>query len=276
MTRIDSPEISTSNNSCRMSRFAGMVSYYCVIHRLRVLNASRNELEELCLRLFQIASLEILDVSQNLLTSLPGPDLSETTSSESSSSDAIERCNWWLCTWLKELNVSHNYLTRLPETFGDVLHLRKLIVSDNKISTLAKSLSRVRFLEDVDLSGNCLGSAGINSNLEHLPKSIQKLKVSGNNFGFMPRSLLSISGLRRLDCANNSIVHLPYKKEWNLPRLESLYLHENNLGGSEGNVELPDSFAKSLTFLNLSHNQLKKFPPSVLELKLAVWLNLEG
>lgn len=243
--------------------------------RLKVLNASRNELEELPLRLFQILSLEVLDVSRNSLTSLPGPDvLSETVSSESGSSDAAQRC--WLCTWLKELDASHNCLVRLPETFGDVLHLRKLNVSDNRISILSRSLSKAPFLEQVDLSNNCLGAGGIDNNLNSLPKSIQRLKVCGNNLGFMPRSLLSITGLRRLDCSSNSIGHLPYKQEWHLPSLESLILRDNNLGSTEGTIGLPDSFGKSLTFLDLSHNQLKKFPDALLGLKMIVCLNLEG
>lgn len=247
-----------------------MLVLFIPVSSFKFLNASRNELEVLPLLLFQIPSLETLDVSGNHLTSLPGPvTLSGAVSGQIASSDMTHHL--WLCRQLKELDASDNCLSRLPETFGDVQQLRKLRLTRNKIALLPQSLCKAGCLELADLGDNCLGSSALSS-LTYLPNSIQKLILSGNKLGCIPCPLLSFSRLRYLDCANNSILSLPDKGEWHLPHLDSLILHDNQLGDD---VELPDSFGKSVTLLDLSHNQLKKFPQGVLGLKLAVSIKLK-
>ena len=242
--------------------------------RLKVFNASRNQLKRLPLRLFQIPSLEILNVSRNSLTSLPGPDQFLETSSDSGSLELAEPR--WLCTWLKELNVAHNALTQLPESFGNVLQLRKLNLSNNKLNSIAQSLCKARFLEHIDLSVNCLGAASIEANLNYLPDSVQILKLCGNDFSFMPMAVLKMMGLRRLYVAKNCISHLPYPQQWHLPHLEVLDLHDNKLDCGEGTILLPESFGKTLTYLDISHNQLTKFPRTILGLKRLICVKLEG
>lgn len=195
------------------------------------------------------------------------------TSGDSDSNELMEK--YWLCTRLEYLDASHNRLCRLPETFGLVLHLRKLNVAHNEITRIPLSVSKCRLLEQVDLSHNCVGLATDPNNLVSLPKSVQKLNLSSNKLACIPQSVLSITSLRQLDCADNSIVSLPYKQLWKLPHLESLILRKNKLSGT-GGTDFPDSFGKTLTRLDLSHNKLKKFPEAVLGLKMAVSLDFEG
>lgn len=246
--------------------------------RLRVLNVSKNELDEMPVHVFHIPSLEVLNVSYNALSELPGPEtLSDTISIVDGSESANSSQLRWLCRRLKELDASHNSITRLPEVFGDVLHLRRLNVANNELKVLPRSLAKARFLEQVDLSCNDLGSAvDVNLNLSCLPKSVHRLCISNNNLRVIPLSLCTITGLRYLDCASNNISVLPLKKEWCLPHLEALVVSGNNLGGTDRKIELPESFSKSLSSLSINDNQLKIFPEAVLGLKQVVYLHLDG
>ena len=247
------------------------------IYRLKTINASNNELYELQLRLFQIPSLETLNVSHNDLLSLPGPDVLleiSGTSSDTDSNEAMQNC--WLCTRLEHLDASHNHIRQLPEMFGHTLHLRKLDMAYNEIKAIPRSLSKAHFLEQADFSHNCLGLCPDPSNLSSLPQSVQRLNLSNNKLDCIPHAVVSITSLRLLNCGENLIASLPYKQQWRLPHLESLILCDNKLTGIEGSTEFPDSFAKSLTCLDVSHNRLKKFPEAVLMLKMAVSFDFKG
>lgn len=242
-----------------------------------MLNVSTNELTDISLHVFRIPTLEMLDVSHNKITVLPGADdLMETTSTGTTASRETSE-NVWLCTRLKKLLASHNHLKRLPETFGDVLNLLKLDVSFNELRILPRSLSKARFLERANLDNNSLGSAtDVDFSFSCLPRCVKRLSVSNNSLKRIPHSLASITSLRELYCANNSMSSLPPKKEWELPHLELLNLSENEFGQMEGTMEFLESFSKSLTSLNLSHNGLKNFPEGILALQMVVYLNLEG
>ena len=230
-------------------------------------------MEQISLHVFQIPSLEVINVSYNILSSLPGPGtLLET---DGDSSEGTRR--YWLCTQLKVLDASHNKLTRLPETFEEVLHLRKLNVCGNLLDRLPWTLCRARFLEQVDLSCNDFGSSEDTYHvMVCIPKYVQTLQISNNKLDEIPLSLAAMTSLRLLDCSKNKIASLPKKEEWSLPHLESFLASENELGGKDEELELPDSFSKSLTHLDLRHNQLKKFPKAILALKQIVYLELEG
>jgi Leucine-rich repeat (LRR) protein len=243
-------------------------------NRLKTINASYNMLSELPLHLFQIPSLETLIASHNDLSDLPGSDMLLETSgtwSDTDSNEAIENC--WLCTRLKHLDVSHNHIRLLPEMFGYTLHLRRLDVAYNNIKAIPRSLSKAHFLEQADLSHNRLGLCPDPSNFSSLPRSIQRLNVSNNELDCIPHDVVSITSLQLLNCAGNLIASLPCKQHWRLPHLKSLILRDNKVTGI---TAFPDSFSKSLTFLDMSNNRLKKFPEAVFTLKMAETLSFKG
>jgi serine/threonine protein kinase/Leucine-rich repeat (LRR) protein len=238
--------------------------------RLKVIKANNNEMETVSLHVFRIPSLEVINVSCNKLYNLPGPEVLIDTDNDSNE-------NNWLCTQLKVLDVSHNKLKRLPEAFEKVLHLRKLNVRDNLLDRLPWTLCRDRFLEQVDLSCNKFGTAvDIYQVMICLPKYVQTLEISDNDLDEIPLSLAAMTSLRLLDCSKNRIASLPKKGEWSLPYLESFLVSYNKLGSNGDDLELPDSFSKSLTHLDLRHNQLKEFPKAILALKQIVYIELEG
>ena len=67
---------------------------------------------------------------------------------------------------IRELNMTHNQLSFLPDSIGKLVNLEILYLGDNQLSSLPDSIGKLTNLKRLDLSGNQLTS---------LPDSIDKL-----------------------------------------------------------------------------------------------------
>ena len=87
---------------------------------------------------------------------------------------------------LLHVNMSHNQLTTLPESFGLLIHLHTVILNNNGIVSLPKSFLRLTKLHKLDVSHNALRSLP-----EDLGKmeSLSKLNISSNKLKTLPASL---------------------------------------------------------------------------------------
>lgn len=103
------------------------------------------------------------------------------------------------------VNLNHNRITQLPESFGLLFHLQTVLLSHNKLSKLPDAFTNLVKLKKVDLSHNML---------EELPESIgemeslEKLNVCNNKLTALPLSLGHSSTLIII-LAKNNLLKVP-------------------------------------------------------------------
>lgn len=121
------------------------------------LHLRKNRLTKVPLEVFQMESLELLDLANNALTSLPSassPAEQEGTvfDDKSSSVDALG----WNCQKLKEINVSTNELVTLPRELFLLKSLRQVYAQKNRINLLPVEMWMSEAVEEMNISYNCL------------------------------------------------------------------------------------------------------------------------
>jgi len=143
------------------------------------------------------------------------------------------------------LHLSHNNLTSLPESFGNLKIGGDLSLYNNNLTSLPESFGNLKIGGGLWLSNN---------NLTSLPESFGNLKIGGY-----------------LWLANNKLKSLP-ESFGNLKIGGSLWLSDNNL------TSLPESFGnlKIGDDLSLSNNNLTSLPESFGNLKIGGGLSLHN
>ena len=95
------------------------------------------------------------------------------------------------------LNLSHNCLEKLPNTFLPLINLTCLYVNNNRLSSLPESIGCLKRLQELDLRNNQLKVLDV---VKKLP-DLRKLLVGGN-----PLTLVEIRSLiRHVDTTTRSI-----------------------------------------------------------------------
>ena len=95
------------------------------------------------------------------------------------------------------LNLSHNCLEKLPNTFLPLINLTCLYVNNNRLSSLPESMKYLKRLQELDLRNNQLKVLDV---VRKLP-DLRKLLVEGN-----PLTLVEIRSLiKHVDTTTRSI-----------------------------------------------------------------------
>jgi len=183
---------------------------------------------------------------------------------------------------LKQLGLSFNEFTTLPDFIGELSSLEILRLYRNKLQTLPQSLSKLKSLKYISLSNNkfqvlpeiigdlsSLEELYLGENqLKVLPESIKNLKnlkylsLNGNHLSIFPDSISSLSSLKELRLHNNKLATIP-KSIGNLSSLKELWLNQNRL------TIIPKSIGSlnTLEKIDLDENQLSSLPESLSKLK---------
>lgn len=110
---------------------------------------------------------------------------------------------------LREMDLSQNYLSRVPRAINRLGLLRKLSLRENDITVIYYGdFSDLNCLEELDLSKNLLGQieAFRNGALFGIGNSLTHLYLHNTHLGFIPtRTLTELKKLRYLDISHNSI-----------------------------------------------------------------------
>ncbi|XP_045152323.1 leucine-rich repeat serine/threonine-protein kinase 2, partial [Echinops telfairi] len=183
------------------------------------------------------------------------------------------------CPTLKQLNLSYNQLSSVPEHLAAVAEkLEQLTLEGNKISGICSPLG-LKELKILNLSKNNISSlsesfleacpkmerfsARMNllAAVPFLPSSITSLKLSQNIFTCVPEAILKLPHLRSLDMNSNNIQYLPGPAHWTSLNLRELLFSSNQ-------ISLLDLSEKAHAWsrvekLHLSRNKLKEIPPEI-------------
>ncbi|KAF9980648.1 cysteinyl-tRNA synthetase [Mortierella antarctica] len=224
---------------------------------LRDLRMAFNDLERIPSNVRFIVHLQVLDVRGNRIRDLDKARLDEARK-------------------LDTLILQCNRLVSVPDSFASFEYLRIINLSSNNFSKFPVVLCQVTSLEELDLSFNDI--AEVPDEISKLFR-LKKLLLYGNRIGpFLPKSMESLSRLRKLDIRQNGILNLDALND--LPALEELLVDYNT------NVVLNNSFGAlvwasivkcnmpelnlrgtgdTLTILDVSSNKLTNLAPSLFD-----------
>ena len=132
------------------------------------------------------------------------------------------------CTFLEQLDLSHNDLTELPPEIGTLRNLRLLNLSANpRLRALPEELGQLQRLERLDLSG--------------IPDLFQVVDEQQQSHYPFPAALRPLQQLRHLNLQDIQVDYLPdWIHEW--PYLESLHLFSGCKTHPE--LQLPKNFTR--------------------------------
>ncbi|MBY8931388.1 hypothetical protein J1G34_20330 [Pseudomonas sp. Wu6] len=112
---------------------------------------------------------------------------------------------------LRDLDLSRNTLTRLPETLGKLKRLRRLYLEGNAIvldEAAMSTLARLKRLKQLEMAGNPLGQA---PDIRQMP-ALTLLNLRDTQINDWPAGLIGQSRARgfQLDLSENPITRLPH------------------------------------------------------------------
>lgn len=182
----------------------------------------------------------------------------------------------------KDLNLTSNYIYKIPSEIKLLVNLTKLDLHNNHIHILPPEIGLLINLLDINLSGNYLEKLPIeignlknlkvldvyNNNIQSLPSEIGNLKkleylnIGGNLFEYLSRKICDLHNLGTLNISKNNIEKLP-DKIGNLKNLTTLIMDHNLI------TNVPDSFIK-LTKLKKIDRDKDITLPSMNKLKIKV------
>eukprot|EP01103_Thecamoeba_quadrilineata_P001906 TRINITY_DN1176_c0_g1_i2.p1 TRINITY_DN1176_c0_g1~~TRINITY_DN1176_c0_g1_i2.p1 ORF type:complete len:1699 (+),score=387.97 TRINITY_DN1176_c0_g1_i2:81-5177(+) len=226
---------------------------------LRKLSIAANRLQNPALEsIFRLASLELLDISENGLTKFP----------------STISC----LTNLQTLRAIRNEFTELPSEIGFLTKIQQIFFDDNKFDSLPDEMSRLAQLRELSLNNNQLDASfpdGFNL-LTHLHKlhlaknlflsfgsnyglwgliSLDSINLAYNNIPALPPDLKELTALTELNLEHNIINSMPPEIGC-LVHLRDLNLEYNQLSFIPPEIKGCEKLRK----LNLGHNQFEWLP----------------
>ncbi|KAG0280494.1 cysteinyl-tRNA synthetase [Linnemannia exigua] len=224
---------------------------------LRELRMAYNDLDRVPANVRSIVHLQLLDVRGNRIRDLEKAHLTDARKLDT----LIFQCN---------------RLESLPESYSSFEFLRVVNLSSNNLSKFPGVLCRITSLEDIDLSFNDITE--IPDDISKLVQ-LRRLLLYGNRITpFLPKSMESLSKLRKLDIRQNGVLNLDALND--LKSLEELLVDYNT------NVVANNSFSAlvrasivkcnmtdlhlrgtgdTLTFLDVSSNKLSNLTPTLFD-----------
>jgi Leucine-rich repeat (LRR) protein len=218
----------------------------------------------------KLRNLDTLDLKKNLgMTAFPGifrnKKLSKLVLSENdlTLSDLKKGSRS-----LKDLNLSKNKITSVPEGIGKFPQLKNLELSYNQIARVSAEIGKLKSLETISFYQNKL--TAIPSGIFRLT-SLRSIDLYYNRLDEVDPAIGNMTQLRILFLSNNFIKALP-ASIGNLSNLLALYVHHNDLDS------LPLSLGKlkQLRRIGLNDNNLKEVPLYFLDFKELEDIDLSG
>lgn len=172
-------------------------------------------------------------------------------------------------TQLRELYLSHNLISQLPQRIGFLCSLQHLAVNNNRLKDLPQTFGALNLLTRVDLECNEL--TVLPENLEHMA-SCEVLIVNRNRLIRLPRCLGRMPSLTHFSASNNKIPYLP-QELFASKTVSIIRLGMNQISSLPERV---GDLGFTLTELCLDYNDLQRLPLSFYKLSKLKILRVEG
>ncbi|KAJ0181089.1 hypothetical protein K1T71_003174 [Dendrolimus kikuchii] len=170
---------------------------------------------------------------------------------------------------LRNLDLSKNKISVLPDEICKLKTLKQLNLETNKLEVLPNSLVNVKKLEMLNVSNNMISLLPQSfANLSNL----KQVYLNNNKFNIFPKQLLGLHNLEVVELSNNKITEIPYG-------MAEFYAAELNLSQNEISAIGEDMHqAPRLKILRLEENclGLDAIRPSLLRDSKIHTLNLDG
>lgn len=214
-------------------------------------------------------SVEILDLSNNKIQELP-PDLKHLrvlNLAKNSLQDMPAQTEYIFETYesLKQLNLSYNFLTKIPEYFSELQSLEELLAFGNRISKCFLKNSRIK---TIDFGQNQFTSIPVlNPAIEQLSLDFNRITSIEYAFPKLTKLCLNMNQLTHisseivfpalliLDISRNKLTELPNIRNI-APNLERIDVSFNAI------EEVPE-FPLSIVEIRFSSNKLRKLPTNI-------------
>lgn len=219
---------------------------------IQELYAHHNKITEVPVEVFESKSLKLLDVSNNIIASLP---------------DHIP-----VCPRMEILKLNGNLISALPETMYNLYNVRELSFGENTLTNPVMDVKRIipmKHIARLDISG-----AGITELPDELAdlKGIHELDLSNNKLNVLPETMGTMTSLEKLSLAGNRLTGLPISFT-NMIALVKIDLSHNALH------VIPAELASlsGLRVANLSHNpELSDYTDNIKALTSIKVVNLKN
>jgi len=255
------------------------------LNNLRILNASKNNIEKIEFDFNNFNSLVHLDLSKNKLTSLPASISNAKTLEYIDLSfnnfDNIPK-ELFSLPLLRVLLISHNQIHAIPSDIGKLSGLENFDIGYNKVENLPPELFTLYQLDSLNLKFNAIKSLSedignlknllfldisVNS-IDKLPvnlytlKKLQVLDISWNMLDTLTDEIIKLRNLKILKASGNQIRTLP-ENIGRLNHLQGLYVNNNKI------EQLPESLYSlmSLKIMDISWNNISEISGKIGELE---------
>ncbi|OWZ10272.1 putative LRR protein [Phytophthora megakarya] len=169
---------------------------------------------------------------------------------------------------LRELTLSGQILTAIPDFVASLQELQILDLHDNRLATISSKLGTMKTIRRLNLSDNLLHDASFAQTDEMWSQLevLSELSLSGNKLTSLPSALVAIPFLNTLDLSRNSlrIIRGEVVKLWKgRSYLSTLDLHANSLTALPEEIQV---LFGALRRLFLHQNYLASLPSTISEL----------
>uniref|UniRef100_M4DZ04 Disease resistance R13L4/SHOC-2-like LRR domain-containing protein n=1 Tax=Brassica campestris TaxID=3711 RepID=M4DZ04_BRACM len=244
--------------SLKNNGFVGQVpSSFNNLSLLSVLRLSRNKLTGSFSLVRNLTKLSYLALSHNQLSgTLPSslltmPSLKYLNLHGNDLTGSIEFDNSSTTFSLQHMNLGNNHFEgKIIEPISKLINLKHLDLSFLNTSSPfdLRLFSSLKSLLYLDLSGNSISPASLDTNLYNIPTNLEVLFLSVCGITKFPNILKILENLEVIDMSNNRIKGKVPKWLWNLPRLTTVFVPNNSINSFEGPVEvLVNSSVKNLS-----------------------------